>query len=150
MYLQVWCFLGFFVYPLCLENVGLVQLRTAFYKFNLVFKFSLLCLQWFCAATILLLSSYANLVSFRRLWQQLPIWIVIDRWVYSVCNLLLYLFWPLSCNHVHRWRWLLIFLHQKAGGGGLYFYNVLSMSEHQQRGSLEALKISLSSLVLLA
>ena len=45
MYLQVWCFLGFFVCPLCLENVGLVQLRTAFYKFNLVFKFSLFCLQ---------------------------------------------------------------------------------------------------------
>ena len=36
------------------------------------------------------------------------------------------------------------------GGGGLYLYNVFSMSEHQQGGSLEALKISLSSLVLLA
>ena len=53
--MQVWCFLGFFVCSLCLENVGLVQLRTAFYKFNLIFKFSLLCLHWFCAATILLL-----------------------------------------------------------------------------------------------
>ena len=74
MYMQVWCFLGFFVCSLFLENVGLVQLRTAFYKFNLIFKFSLLCLQWFCAATILLLSSYANLVSSKRLWHQLPIW----------------------------------------------------------------------------
>ena len=83
MYLQVWCFLGFFVRPLCLENVGLMQLRTAFYKFNLIFKVSLLCLQWFCAATDLLLSSYANLVFSKRLWHQLPIWMCTKSASYS-------------------------------------------------------------------
>ena len=30
--------------------------------------------------------------------------VVIYRWVYSVCNLLLYLYWPFSYNHVHRRR----------------------------------------------
>ena len=52
-------------------------------------------------------------------------------------------------REVHRRRWLLIFLHHKAGGRGLCLYNVFPMSEHHERGSFEAWRISLPSLVLL-